>query len=169
MDDLMDDLMHDLTVAVLVTGRAADLDSGRAGVDDVISGDWAISLKQAQRLRYLIAVRDGRIWQVRRIRGVESSFVRISLRGRRSTLVRFAVAAAPELTHLVGQQVPTGRMRNPVKYLNTERLLHGDVPVETTPQGRRAVVAGVALTVAENGDVEVVLPAAGPTVTVRTS
>lgn len=156
------------SLAVLITDSngGAAIDSGARSVDDVIRGDWTMSVQGAADLDYLVAIRHDRVYQLRRIAGVDTSYTRTSEGGRTLTVVRFSVQAAPELEHLLGQPVPAGRMRNPVKYLTTARLLTGDVAAETTPQGRRAVIGGFTLVVGTDGDAEVTAPL-GATVSVR--
>lgn len=160
---------RDLSVAVLITDKTggADLDSGAASVDEVIRGDWVMSLDRAKSLRYLIAIRREEIFQVRRILGVEQRHSRPSRLGRPMSVVRFTIEAAPELQHLIGQPVPDGRMRNPVKYVETARLLLGDVPISDGPAGRRAVIGAITLLVDRQGNAQVTVPA-GTTISIRT-
>lgn len=162
--------MAELSLAVLITenGGGADIDLGARSVDDVIRGDWTMSLDKASELQYLIAIRDDAIYQVRRILGVDRSYQRTSKRGRALSVVRFTIDRAPDLEHLVGQPVPHGRMRNPVKYLDTRRLLEGDAPTERTAHGRRAVIGSFTLLVTDDGNAHVLAPA-GATVSVRSA
>ena len=57
-------------------------------------------------------------------------------------------------------------MRNPVKYLDTRRLLEGDVGTERATNGHRAVIGGFTLLVTDDGNAQVIAPA-GATVSVR--
>lgn len=156
------------SLAVLITDAAGgrDLDNGVRSLDDVIRGDWTMSADGAEDLEYLVAIRNDAILAVRRLRGVDRCDRRTTTTGRTLTLLRFNVAPAPELLHLVGHPTPAGRMRNPVKYLHTARLLGGEVPTETTDAGRRAVIEPFTLTVAGNGTAVVTAPA-GTRVTVH--
>ena len=162
--------MSGMSVVVLIgegTG-GADIDSGARSVEDVLGGGWTMSPDRARELDYLVAVRDGRIDQVRRVIGVADTEVRPRGHGRRLTTVIFDLAPAPELSSLVGQPVPAGRMRNPVKYVDTERLIHGDRHPEQTTAGRRVLVEGFTLTVDEQGHGELLIPEGG-SVTVRSA
>lgn len=73
--------------------------------------------------------------------------------------------------HLVGQPNPGkhwGRQGDawPVRYVDTATVTSGDVPVEDTPEGHRAVVDGFTFVVGADLNATVVVPA-GRTVTVR--
>ncbi|MEV0732361.1 hypothetical protein [Polymorphospora sp. NPDC050346] len=73
--------------------------------------------------------------------------------------------------HLIGQPTPAapwGRRGDawPVRTVATSVVAGGDVPVEDTPAGRRAVVDGVVLTVDDDRHVTVILPA-GRAITVQ--
>ena len=72
--------------------------------------------------------------------------------------------------HVIGQPNPAkhwGQQGDawPVRYIDTEVITGGDVPVQEIPQGQRAVVNGITLTVGADGNATVILPA-GRTVTV---
>jgi hypothetical protein len=73
--------------------------------------------------------------------------------------------------YLVGQPNPGKRWGRqgdawPVRYVDTATVTSGDVPVEDTPEGHRAVVDGFTFVVGADLNATVVVPA-GRTVTVR--
>jgi hypothetical protein len=75
--------------------------------------------------------------------------------------------------HLVGHPNPGthwGRQGDawPVRYIDTAVVAGGDVSVQDTPEGRRAVVEGFTFTVGADLNATVIMPA-GRTVTVRTA
>ncbi|MEV4212545.1 hypothetical protein [Micromonospora sp. NPDC049662] len=77
--------------------------------------------------------------------------------------VRFAGSPSTSWAHLIGQPNPgkqwgqQGYARN-VQYVDTAVVAGGDVPVEETPAGRRAVVDGIVLTVDDQGGATLLLP-----------
>ncbi|MEV5066393.1 hypothetical protein AB0K94_35645 [Streptomyces sp. NPDC053794] len=76
--------------------------------------------------------------------------------------VIFDGVPSKEFGHLIGTPNPgkhwvRGQSR-PVQYLDTEVLRGGSVTVETTAEGRRAVVDGFVLTVNESGSATLVVP-----------
>ncbi|MCX5103581.1 hypothetical protein [Streptomyces sp. NBC_00439] len=86
--------------------------------------------------------------------------------------VIFSGAPSKEFSHLVGTPNPgkhwvRGQSR-PVQYLDTAVLRGGSAMVETTDEGRRAVVDGFVLTVDEDGSATLVVPT-GQRVTVLTA
>ncbi|MEU7802767.1 hypothetical protein AB0B10_26245 [Micromonospora arborensis] len=86
--------------------------------------------------------------------------------------VQFAGVPSTTWAHLVGQPNPgkpwgqQGYARN-VQYLDSAVVASGEVPVEESPAGRRAVVDDVVLIVDGDGAATVLLPP-GRTVTVKT-
>jgi hypothetical protein len=85
--------------------------------------------------------------------------------------VIFAGKESQAWDHLVGQPNPGkhwGRQGDawPVRYVDTATVTSGDVPVEDTPEGHRAVVDGFTFVVGADLNATVVVPA-GRTVTVR--
>ena len=78
--------------------------------------------------------------------------------------VTFVVQDSQEWSHLIGTPNP-GRpwvqgMARPVQVLPTTVLTQGNVPVEDTPTGRRAIVGGYVLTV-EDGSATLQVPERG--------
>lgn len=76
--------------------------------------------------------------------------------------VTFHGHRSPTWDHLVGGPNPgrpwvRGQAR-PVQYLDTAALESGDAAVEDVPEGRRAVIDGITLTVAEDGSAVLLLP-----------
>lgn len=66
-------------------------------------------------------------------------------------------------SHLIGQPTPAkpwGAQGDawPVRFIDTAVVADGNVPVEKTPEGRRAVIDGVVLTVGAGQQVIVVVP-----------
>lgn len=75
--------------------------------------------------------------------------------------------------HLKGQPTPGRRWgrqgdTRPVQYIDTDQVASGAVPVEQVPEGRRAVIAGYVLTVGDDREAVLVVPA-GHKVTVLAS
>jgi hypothetical protein len=76
--------------------------------------------------------------------------------------VTFRGHPSPAWGHLVGGPNPgrtwvRGQAR-PVQYLDTATLESGDAAVEEVPEGRRAVIDGITLTVADDGSAVLLLP-----------
>ncbi len=128
-------------------------------VDDVIGGDWAMSLGRAAGVTGLLATDDaGEVAHERRVLGVASSSTQVVSRNS-VTRVRFDLAPAPEFAHLHGQPSPAPRSRNAIGYVETRALIHGDTAVDDDPAGRRAVIDGFTLTVPEDGIAYLAVPA----------
>jgi hypothetical protein len=85
--------------------------------------------------------------------------------------VTFTGKKSQTWAHLVGQPNPGthwGRQGDawPVRYVDTAIVASGDVPVQDTPEGHRAVVDGFTFMVGADLNATVIVPA-GRTVTVR--
>ena len=127
-------------------------------VDDVIGGRWAMSLDRAAGVTGLLATDDqGKVAYERRVLKVAESETEV-VNKNKITRVRFKLAPAPEFGHLHGQPSPAARSRNAIGYVETRTLIHGDVPAEKQPEGRRAIIDGFTLTVSEDGVAHLTVP-----------
>ncbi len=81
---------------------------------------------------------------------------------RNRTRVAFEGNHSKRWGHLIGTPNPGTTwgpgMARPVQYLDTQRLIDGDVEVEDTEAGRRAIIEGFILTVLEDGNANLVMP-----------
>jgi hypothetical protein len=128
-------------------------------VDDVIGGRWAMSLDRAAGVTGLLATDDhGKVAYERRVLEVADSETEV-VNKNKITRVRFKLAPAPEFRHLHGQPSPAVRSRNAIGYVKTRTLIHGDIPAEKQPEGRRAVIDGFTLTVSDDGIAHLIVPA----------
>ena len=85
--------------------------------------------------------------------------------------VAFEGEESAKWAHLIGTNNPGAEWvrgaARPVKYLDTAILTGGNVTAEPTDAGQRAVIDGITLTVAKNGNAAVLLPV-GRQLTVQT-
>jgi hypothetical protein len=84
---------------------------------------------------------------------------------RKGGRVRFIGRPSRKWAHLVGTPNP-GRpwvqgYGRPVQVLDTRVLTQGNVPIEDSPSGQRAVVSGYVLTVSEDGCATLLVPDGG--------
>jgi hypothetical protein len=138
------------------------VEAARMDQDDAVLGVWPIAEdKLAQYGDVLLAVYDNKVVAVYDIEG--------HTRGEKNK-VTFVGHKSQAWAHVIGQPNPAkhwGQQGDawPLRYIDTEVITGGDVPVQETPQGQRAVVNGITLTVGADGNATVILPA-GRTVTV---
>ncbi len=130
---------------------------------DVTLGDWA-GITDDSVDRYADAILGIHRNEVVTAFDIES-WHRLDESGR----IRFRGRPSERWAHLIGTPNPgpewvKGAAR-PIKYLDTRVLTDGDVPVEESTDGARAVVRGYTLTVDGDGNATV-LPPPGGSVTV---
>ncbi len=132
---------------------------GQLTAEESVLGDWA-PIARAALEEYgdvLGAVHENVIVAVYDIDPDATTFVD-------KNTVRFAGVPSTRWAHLIGQPNPgrawgrRGYARN-VQYLDTAVVAGGDVTAHPTPEGRRAVVGGFTLTVTDDGNAVVLVPA----------
>ncbi len=141
----------------------ADVVAGTRDAAEVTLGDWA-SITDDSVARYADA-----ILGIHRNEVVTAFDIESWQRDDETGRIRFLGRPSEQWARLIGTPNPgpewvKGAAR-PVKYLDTRVLLGGDVPVEESTDGGRAVVRGYTLTVNSDGKATV-LPPLGGSVTV---
>ena len=140
----------------------------RMTADDAVLGRWPIAPERIKKYggkgEVLAAVFDNTVVAVYDITG--------HTRGP-DNKVTFDGIPSTGWAHLLGQPtpaVPWGRQGDawPVKYVDTAVVAGGDVAIEDTPTGRRAVLDDVVMILGENQQITVVVPA-GRTITIQTA
>jgi hypothetical protein len=132
--------------------------------DDAILGRWAIAPERMSKYGdVLAAVYENTVVAVYEITG--------HTRGE-GNKVTFTGTSSETWKHLIGQPtpaVPWGRQGDawPVKYVDTAVVAGGDVPVEQSGAGRRAVLDDVVMILGENRHITVIVPA-GRSITLQT-
>lgn len=131
--------------------------AGELSAEESVLGDWA-PIAEARLAEFgdvLVGVYDNTVVAVYDVDLAATVYV--------DGKVRFAGTPSTAWAHLVGQPNPgkpwgqQGYARN-VQYLDTTVVAGGDVPVELTRSGRRAIVAGFTLTVDPHGNATVLVP-----------
>jgi hypothetical protein len=137
---------------------------GRMAQDDAVLGFWPIAEEKLKFGDVLLAIFENTVVAVYDITG--------HIRGA-DKKVTFTGAPSITWAHLVGQPTPAtpwGRQGDawPVKYVDTDVVAGGDVPVEDTGSGRRAVLDDVVMILGEDQHITVVVPA-GRSITIQTA
>jgi hypothetical protein len=139
----------------------------RMTADDAVLGRWPIAPERIKKYGnpgdVLAAVFDNKVVAVYEITG--------HTRGP-DNKVTFTGTPSATWEHLIFQPTPAtpwGRQGDawPVKYVDTAVVAGGDVPVETSSAGRRAVLGDVVMILGEDQNVTVVVPA-GRSITIQT-
>jgi hypothetical protein len=138
--------------------------SGRMDAEDSVLGYWPIAEHRLQECDVVLASYNNVIVAAYDINGHERT---------EENKVAFDGEESKDWAHLIGKPTPAtpwGRQGDawPVRYIDTAVVAGGDVPVEQTPTGRRAVIEGFTFTIGDDGNATVVLPA-GRTLMVLTS
>ncbi len=140
------------------------VDAGRMDKDDAVLGVWPIAEDKLKTYGdVLLAVFDNTVVAAYDIEDHERDA---------DKKVTFTGKDSKTWAHLVGQPNPGkhwGRQGDawPVRYIDTAVVAGGDVPVQDTPEGGRAVIDGYTFTVGADLNAVLVVPA-GRSVTVRT-
>lgn len=137
---------------------------GRMAQDDAVLGFWPIAHEKLKFGDFLVAIFENKVVAVYDITG--------HTRGA-DKKVTFTGSPSTTWAHLTGQPTPAtpwGRQGDawPVKYVDTDVVAGGDVPVENTGSGRRAVLDDVVMILGGDQHITVVVPA-GRSITIQTA
>lgn len=133
--------------------------AGDRTAEDVTLGDWA-GITDDSAARY-----GDTVLGIHRNQVVSAFDVEDWRRDPETGRIRFQGRASEQWSNLVGTPNPgpewiKGAAR-PIKYLDTRVLTEGDVPVEESSDGGRAVVRGYTLVVDDSGLATVIVPSGG--------